>query len=531
MLDNQSAGLPSLDFMSNNMYPQSQQDMTQYATPSQLPAGAQDTAMQTGYEAKTNPVTGELMAHYAAGGIASIPRYNGNTTDGSDVQAWDPSSGQVTLQQMDPTGQSDPKNVAYTIPKDNIKTFVPNGTDENGNAIGGGKYILNDGSTMIVGGDGTVTGATPARNEYTLNQQGYYQPTGSGLNWNGSTSTLTKNIGGVDVQVPGQYTKGGYQTSGGSLATDANGVPVALAPAQYDSGAGKSGLSDAAPLMAIAAMAAMGMPEGAAALGEMGPTYAELGYSPDYFAGLSSTGSVAGTAGSQLTDAQIAALNANMGDAASGTVPSWATESADAMANEAAQTAQYNTAPADIASKAAGMTAAQKALLINQGLSALNSGLSSTNTPTSSGGIASAPAATTTPPVNQFGVTGYIGEAPTGQAALYSPTLSKLKNAPGEQYFAQGGIASLGSYSDGGQLLKGPGDGMSDNIPAKIGQHQPARLADGEFVIPADVVSHLGNGSTDAGAKQLYAMMDRIRKARTGNKKQGKQINPSKFLP
>ena len=96
---------------------------------------------------------------------------------------------------------------------------------------------------------------------------------------------------------------------------------------------------------------------------------------------------------------------------------------------------------------------------------------------------------------------------------------------------AAGGLSTLGSYSDGGRLLKGPGDGMSDNIPAKIGQSQPARLADGEFVVPADVVSHLGNGSTDAGAKQLYAMMDKIRKARTGNKKQGKQINPSKFLP
>jgi hypothetical protein len=96
---------------------------------------------------------------------------------------------------------------------------------------------------------------------------------------------------------------------------------------------------------------------------------------------------------------------------------------------------------------------------------------------------------------------------------------------------ASGGITSLGSYSDGGRLLKGPGDGMSDNIPAKIGNAQPARLADGEFVVPADVVSHLGNGSTDAGAKQLYSMMDKIRKARTGNKQQGKQINPAKFLP
>ena len=97
---------------------------------------------------------------------------------------------------------------------------------------------------------------------------------------------------------------------------------------------------------------------------------------------------------------------------------------------------------------------------------------------------------------------------------------------------AQGGIAqNLGSYSDGGHLLKGPGDGMSDHIPAMIGKHQPARLADGEFVIPADVVSHLGNGSTEAGAKQLYAMMSRIRKARTGNPKQGKQVNPRKLMP
>ena len=97
--------------------------------------------------------------------------------------------------------------------------------------------------------------------------------------------------------------------------------------------------------------------------------------------------------------------------------------------------------------------------------------------------------------------------------------------------YAQGGIADLGSYSDGGRLLKGPGDGMSDDIPASIGDKQPARLADGEFVIPADVVSHLGNGSTDAGAKHLYKMMEKIRHARTGNRKQGKQINPDKFLP
>jgi hypothetical protein len=96
---------------------------------------------------------------------------------------------------------------------------------------------------------------------------------------------------------------------------------------------------------------------------------------------------------------------------------------------------------------------------------------------------------------------------------------------------ASGGISSLGSYSDGGRMLKGPGDGMSDSIPGVIANKQPARLADGEFVVPADVVSHLGNGSTDAGAKQLYSMMDKVRKARTGKKSQGKQINPNRYMP
>ena len=96
---------------------------------------------------------------------------------------------------------------------------------------------------------------------------------------------------------------------------------------------------------------------------------------------------------------------------------------------------------------------------------------------------------------------------------------------------ASGGTASLGGYSDGGRMLKGPGDGMSDSIPASIGGKQPARLADGEFVVPADVVSHLGNGSTDAGAKKLYKMMDKIRHARTGKKKQAPAVKADKFMP
>jgi hypothetical protein len=102
------------------------------------------------------------------------------------------------------------------------------------------------------------------------------------------------------------------------------------------------------------------------------------------------------------------------------------------------------------------------------------------------------------------------------------------------QAMARGGISDLGSYSDyarGGRMLKGPGDGMSDSIPASIGGKRPARLARDEFVVPTDVVSGLGNGSSDAGAEQLYAMMDRVRKARTGRKSQGREINPQKYMP
>jgi hypothetical protein len=100
------------------------------------------------------------------------------------------------------------------------------------------------------------------------------------------------------------------------------------------------------------------------------------------------------------------------------------------------------------------------------------------------------------------------------------------------QGYAMGG--HLGGYSDGGQLLKGPGDGVSDDIPAQIGNRQPARLADGEFVVPARIVSELGNGSTDAGAKRLYAMMDRIQKNRgktVGKGKVAVNSKSDKYLP
>jgi hypothetical protein len=112
--------------------------------------------------------------------------------------------------------------------------------------------------------------------------------------------------------------------------------------------------------------------------------------------------------------------------------------------------------------------------------------------------------------------------------------LSALQSQP--QNMATGGMTgyNLGGYSDGGRLLKGPGDGVSDSIPATIGDRQPARLADGEFVVPARIVSELGNGSTDAGARKLYAMMQRIQQARgrtVGKNKVAVKSGADKMLP
>jgi len=117
-----------------------------------------------------------------------------------------------------------------------------------------------------------------------------------------------------------------------------------------------------------------------------------------------------------------------------------------------------------------------------------------------------------------------MGAAATGTGEIYT---GKGRFSPVKK--AAGGVMDL--HMAKGRYLNGHSDGMADKVPAHIDGRRPAALSDGEFVIPADVVSHLGNGNSNAGAKRLYKMMDDIRAARTGNPKQGKQINPDKFMP
>jgi len=136
----------------------------------------------------------------------------------------------------------------------------------------------------------------------------------------------------------------------------------------------------------------------------------------------------------------------------------------------------------------------------------------------------------------QYGAAAALPEDPVTKTDVLNGDWGGGAKEGGLMTLAGGGMSSynLGSYSDGGRLLKGPGDGVSDSIPATIGRDQPARLADGEFVVPARIVSELGNGSTDAGARKLYQMMDRVQKARgktTGKGKVATNSRSDKHLP
>lgn len=526
------------------------------ALPGRHGVSALPGAYDIGYNTPVGPGNLDVSAYRAMKAMpdGKVPQgvrasYSIPFAEGGEAESptWDPTSGQVKLQQYE--DPKDPfsavsKTIDYSIPKDNIKDFIPNTDPETGLAFSGGQYILKDGSTLGVDGSGVVHAATPGRNDYTLNKEGYYQPTGSNLTWDGGLSRLTKKVGGVDVEVPGLFTKGGYQDAQGQLRTDANGVPIPLAPNYLDSGAGKSGLADAAPYIAAAALGGGAYLAAPALTGFAGMVPA----SETLLGSLGAASAAAPTVGSTVAPTTTGAaaapgyginfgasgasggINAGaLGGSAGITAPSTASLASGAGLGITEGSALAGTGLG--AAKTAGLTGTQKFLAASLAAKALGGG--------SGGGGGSYPTTSTTTteaPRPQTNIASQQFNPYQNYAAMTMPNMGMT--APGAyyqpmtyRYYAQGGVADLGGYAVGGKLLKGAGDGMSDDIEANIGGQQPARLADGEFVIPADVVSHLGNGSTDAGAKQLYKMMDRIRQARTGNKKQGKQINPEKFFP
>jgi len=199
------------------------------------------------------------------------------------------------------------------------------------------------------------------------------------------------------------------------------------------------------------------------------------------------------------------------------------------------------TNPANTWSNGYGMGLAGQALVGGTGLGLANAAIQASDKKYGTPGIqpytgvgSNLTGAQGVPYLRNMAVGGMVNTPNVPMSHNVTPAYATAQNMPMPQpvmNFKEGGISDLGSYSDGGRMLKGPGDGMSDSIPATINDKQPARLANDEFVVPADVVSHLGNGSSDAGAKKLYSMMDRVRRARTGSPKQAKAIHPDRYMP
>jgi hypothetical protein len=428
----QNAGLAGIDRLARNaMFPQSQMDKTQYAVPSQLPTGAE--TIQADYDAPTNAYTGLPDKPFAQGGVAFIPRYDGE--DGSQVEAPAEEKSPPTMAEL-----ADQIKTAYRTNENYDQLWKDFAATKEQDPQQWYKYQLDFLGNQVGWQQGQNTGERIAAIQPQIE----------------NTIAQAKNAGLSDQEI-NSIISGSTQE-----ANIANQQRIAREAASGGSGLG----SMVMPAATIAAMA-------------LAPELAPM------FAGQLGTlgGAVASGA---LTGGALGGLGAGIAgkDIGQGIITGGATGAIGGGITSGLGGIDPNIA---------------------QGVQGVNTARNLYNVAQSGGQNIGA----------DINAAKGIGTLTAASGGL----------------MAGGGIQTLGSYSDGGQLLKGPGDGMSDDIPAKIGQHQPARLADGEFVVPADVVSHLGNGSTDAGAKQLYAMMDRIRKARTGNKKQGKQINPSKFLP
>jgi len=467
MGSNGISGLPNLDFMSSGMYPQSQQDKTEYAAPNQLPAGAQAVAMNAAYEAKTNPVTGDPMAHFNGGGIAAL-RYD----DGGDVQQQAPAytnddkgnlvdaSGKVVATaeaRNDPYIQSiyfnknspvasDPAEAQalYDLKSTDPKQYYSQVADKLGSQIIN-SYGQNQNYDTEYNQLQSLKDVAPA--DYYRNQLGFKA---NSMGWQVGQNTGDRNAPTqqeIQSMIPQAQAAGLDPNQISSILNNnfsqaRNKNVQRIASLAETGGSGFSFQKDLQPILQNVGLAALG----AGAAGAFAPAVGAAG----------AAGAEAAGAGSTLADAGLGFSD---------------------------------------------LQNAYKAYGLGK---------------------------------NLYGVAQSGGQnlgADIGAAkGLYSLG-NTLSAAQGGVMHSSSGIGSLGSYSDGGQLLKGDGTGLSDDIPATIGGKQPARLADGEFVISSDVVSALGGGSTDSGAKKLYAMMDRIRKNAHGTKRQIRAINDKKILP
>ena len=584
MYSNGIMGLNAPVIGQNDVYPGSNQSASEYATSAQTPVSS--SAINAGYDPKTDAYSGQMMA---SGGIASIRRFEeggptqGNFDDsGRYVEAKPTYSNDDNGNLVDKSGAivatkearddpyinpiaSDPTEIQslFDLKKSDPKQFYSTVADKLGSTIIG-KYQGNDNYDNEYNQLQKIKEIDPAA--YYKNQLGFRAHQ---MGWQVGQNRGERNTANqeeIKGMIP-EAQKAGLSTDqidsivNQNFGQARNRNVQRIASELEAGGSGFSFQKDVQPMWPVLAAALTAGATGAYAAGA-GATEAGIGAG----AGADVFGGLAGTSGSYggLTAAEQAAAITAATPAAT-TVPTGITslEAAypgvsSADLGTTATNALYSTpsgplTSADLAKIAdigeaggfptaskvadtAGMSLYQKAALGTLALKGLTSGAGTQGTTTATTQSSSPTYTTTTSTPVAFNP-GKNTAFPTTTPIYNTPMMGSNQNMGLAyqpmtfKYYAHGGIADLGGYAAGGKLLKGPGDGMSDSIVANIGGKQPARLADGEFVVPADVVSHLGNGSTDAGAKHLYKMMDNIRKARTGNPKQGKKINADKFLP
>jgi hypothetical protein len=576
MASNGIGDLGQYDFMNKGMYPGSQIDRSYYATPTQVPLGAQ--AAIADYDPAVNPLTGQPVSRFADGGIASFK------VGGQSVFKDDPNNFAADLTRAykatigrDPSTEELRTNVdalnrdpdAYAFIVDQLvddpsaaKFYAENAkpqVDEEGNSIEAPAYDPNQIAMELKGAYGKYTPKPEVGGiQGFANKVGPYAPfiaaaaaiagpalfaelaaesaIASGTTAAGTTTAGTTAAGtGLGTGLAGGTATGTGITAGGTgigmtgAATGGIGITgtAASTTPAWMVAAGKGAMVGAAMGGGSAALTGRDVVKGTLYGGVTGAVGGAAGSAMGGgYAGNMGGGALAGATGSALRGGNVA-TGAGMG--AVGGAINTGISGLDVSPEVKTGLGVFGK-PLAMSTIAGAMGGGQS----NQGGNynpnaspyGITGGQGGQYIPFNSGIAPIPPSYNPTNP-NPFAISGMM---PNNLYYGYKPATFGYDNY-GSRGYAQGGIAALGSYSDGGRLLKGPGDGMSDDIPASIGDAQPARLADGEFVIPADVVSHLGNGSTDAGAKHLYKMMEKIRHARTGNKKQGKQINPNKFLP
>jgi hypothetical protein len=508
--------LNDLDFISGGMYPGSQVDHSAYADPTQLPLAAQ--AVRADYDPETNPLTGEATSRFAKGGIAAL-HFDG--TEGSQVE------------DIAPTEPAPPPTMSELA--DQLKLA----------------YRTNTNYDDLYKQFAATKGQDPTQwYKHQLDFLGQQQGWQIGQNRSDRLASIQPQIDSTIQQAKdaGVSDKEIKSILGNSSQEGRNANVQRIANDAANGGSGFNFQKDLQPgltYLALATAAGLTAQPELLGLGEAGTAAVPLAditgstFASPAFAlpeaattiapAVASAAPAAGGITALDAGTQAAINSAAAGSTGAQVLPYGITSVAPATSSTmipgaAALGGSTAGAIGGGGVTTAGMTTGQKLAALSLATRAMGG---------SGGGGSAGPSSTTTqaPPMQTMPSTQF-------NPSMSMPNMFAMNNPPlGSSYqpytyrYAQGGVADLGGYAAGGKLLKGPGDGMSDSIEANIAGKQPARLADGEFVVPADVVSHLGNGSTDAGAKHLYRMMDRIRQARTGNSKQGKRINPDKFLP